>query len=532
MEYRYQLDPLPHQVEAVSKAYGRHAFAYLMDQGTGKTKCAYDEAFNLALLGSINLLVVVAPNDVHRAWIEEELPKHAIPEVPYVAAVWDNKRTRRKESEIAKLFDPGDHLRIFAVNVEAFQIGKPGQNRAFVLVRRLLRACRGMLVVDESQDIKTNKSQRTKTVIALGDYAPYRRILTGTPITQSPFDFYTQFKFLDPNILGFSTYGSFKNHYGTFIRRKSPHHKWNRWTGQKEDVYYDELISYKNIGELLEKVSEHCYRAEKRDCLKGLPSKVYMPPRRVAMSPAQKAMYKRLLETGVSQVRFEAYELQCLPRQCKSLEEELWQWCEGPDVPRVIADNALKVAGKLRQLCGGVVRDSEGNWHRTEDTPPKLRALLADIEHDGEPAIIWCIYREECALIADALRAQYGDEAVVVFNGAYDAEERALAKALFQDMNSPARFFVTTYAAARGHTLIKATASYYYSVHDSVEKRIQSEDRNHRVGAEGAVRDGQASVIYTDYVVVDTVDEKRYSQTMELVRSARQQTAALVRSIA
>src|SRR5690606_16305329 len=59
-----------------------------------------------------------------------------------------------------------------------------------------------MIICDESQRIKTPGAKQSKALHRLGKLAKYRLILTGTPVTQSPLDFFSQYKFLDPSILG------------------------------------------------------------------------------------------------------------------------------------------------------------------------------------------------------------------------------------------------------------------------------------------------------------------------------------------
>ena len=48
------------------------------------------------------------------------------------------------------------------------------------------------MAVDESTTIKTPTAKRTKAILNLGKLAKYRRILTGSPVTKSPLDLYTQ----------------------------------------------------------------------------------------------------------------------------------------------------------------------------------------------------------------------------------------------------------------------------------------------------------------------------------------------------
>ena len=57
------------------------------------------------------------------------------------------------------------------------------------------------MAIDESTTIKTPEAKRTKNIVMLGVHAKYKRILTGSPVTKSPLDLYTQCFFLDPFLL-------------------------------------------------------------------------------------------------------------------------------------------------------------------------------------------------------------------------------------------------------------------------------------------------------------------------------------------
>ena len=89
-----------------------------------------------------------------------------------------------------------------------------------------MRIHKTLIIVDESTVIKSPGAQRTKTVTALGRLGAYRLILTGTPVTNSPFDVYAPMEFL---ILNFwkCNFFIFKSKYGLFVRDR------NRATGAR-----------------------------------------------------------------------------------------------------------------------------------------------------------------------------------------------------------------------------------------------------------------------------------------------------------
>jgi SNF2 family DNA or RNA helicase len=93
---------------------------------------------------------------------------------------------------MTKVLDEEKKLAIFVMNIEALATAKGRQ-----FAERFVRRHQTMMVVDESTAIKNPKAKRTKACIELGQHARFRRILTGTPVTASPLDLYSQCQFLD-----------------------------------------------------------------------------------------------------------------------------------------------------------------------------------------------------------------------------------------------------------------------------------------------------------------------------------------------
>ena len=120
-----------------------------------------------------------------------------------------------------------DDLRILVMNVEAVST-----DRGTKFAKRFLDGGgRSIMVVDESTTIKNPGAQRTKNVIKVGTYAKYRRILTGEPVTRSPLDIYSQAQFLNPHLLGFSSYYTFRNRYAIMIDIKAGNRSFKKITG-------------------------------------------------------------------------------------------------------------------------------------------------------------------------------------------------------------------------------------------------------------------------------------------------------------
>lgn len=214
-DYIWKTDPYDHQREVFLRSRSLEEFALLMGMGTGKTKVSLDTAAYNYQHGTIDFLVVIAPNGVHRNWVSREIPAHLPEWTNYRAAVWASYMKKKENQAVEDLFDQEfTGLRIIALNIEAFKDSTTC--KAAKVVRKICNAYKVMMVIDESSKIKTPGAKRTKALINLGKHAVLRRILTGTPVTNSPLDIFSQFRFLGDS-LGFDNFYSFKHYFGKSV---------------------------------------------------------------------------------------------------------------------------------------------------------------------------------------------------------------------------------------------------------------------------------------------------------------------------
>ena len=113
-----------------------------------------------------------------------------------------------KPKDYYKLNESKD-LRIFLINVEALSTKRGLEGCVDYLSKNKLN----FVALDESTTIKNRSAKRTKNILGLRNCRHIRRILTGSPITKSPLDLFTQCQFLSPELLGFSSYLAFRNRY-------------------------------------------------------------------------------------------------------------------------------------------------------------------------------------------------------------------------------------------------------------------------------------------------------------------------------
>ncbi len=469
----FKTTPYSHQLESYNLSKDKKAFALLMEQGTGKTKVALDKTAYLYGQGLINGLLVFAPNGVHRNWVINEIPAH-LPDYCNATSAWyASSMTKAEAIAFEKLFEPGHNLRVLTMNYEALTSDK-GRKAA----ERFLRTFKVHVVADESHKIKNPGAQRTKHILKLRKLAAYATISTGTPVTQSPLDTFTQFMFLDEHILPTTSYYVFKARYAVLLDDSSPvlRHIKQRTSGRgnPQIVATDRegRPLYKNLDELQRLIQPYSFRCLKADCL-DLPDKVYSR-RYFELTPEQKSLYKQIkddlrIEFGNGQ--FEAM-------------------------------SKLTAVLRLQQIASGILPlpDGELPIFETPDKNPRIKALLDIAEECAGKMIVWARFRMDIASIVKALEAAYPNS-VVEYHGGVDHDSRAKAVKSFQD-DPEVRFFVgTQQAGGTGLTLTAASTVVYYSNDFSLENRLQSEDRAHRIGQKN-------TVTYYDLEAVNTVDRR------------------------
>lgn len=457
-DFSFKTQPYPHQLEIWEKSRDLKGYALWLDMGTGKSKITIDTAAWLYHRGEIDCLIVIAPNGVHSAWGIDELPTHMPDWADYRAFTWysSKKGTKKFKAEFEEAVKH-EGLFVFVQSYSAVMTDAGAQALKKVLTKR-----RCLYVLDESARIKTPGSKRTKRILASSKHAEYRRVLTGTPVDNTPFDAYTQVKFIAPQVwadMGIPNHGAFKQRYGIWERRT------NYGTGRQ----FDSLVRYQKLDELRDVVASVGSRLLKTDVLE-LPDKVFQ---------------KHYVELDGPQRR--AY---------KELEKNFMTWLDG-EGSMATADLMLVRMTRLFQLSSGFITDDDDNVVPVGKNV-RLNALKELVEDSTESTIIFARWSWEI----DQIRDWLGDERAVYYDGRTSDDDRIEAKHRFQTEGS-AQFFVGKVSAAGlGLTLHRAKRVIFFSNTWSLGDRLQAEDRAHRAG----MPDG--SVTYIDLVAQDTLDEK------------------------
>jgi len=258
MRYHFKHQPYEHQLTALEKSWNKDDYALFCEMGTGKSKILIDNFSMLYDRGDIDAVLVVAPKGVYKNWQKKEIPEHLPEHIVADIIIWSPNHTKKQLEHLQMAFADDDNLKILVMNVEAFSTDKGTEfAKKFVATKKCFMA------VDESTTIKNRTAKRTKNIVKVGGYAQYRRIATGSPITKSPMDLYSQCDFLNPHLLGFGSYFTFQARYCKMWRRSVGSHSFNQ------------VVGYQNLDELTNKLDSFAYRILKKDCL-DLPDKIYI----------------------------------------------------------------------------------------------------------------------------------------------------------------------------------------------------------------------------------------------------------------
>ena len=453
MVYKFRTKPYAHQLVALSKSWNKKEYGYFMEMGTGKSKVLVDNMSMLYDKGKIDGALIVAPKGVYTNWLSQEIPAHLVRHIKPKMVLWTATTSKAKDKEYQQLFKPDLDLHILIMNVEAFST-KKGVEFAY----KFLRSHKTLMAIDESTTIKNPTAKRTKSILMLGRHAKYRRILTGSPVTKSPLDLYSQCAFLNENLLDHSSYYSFRNRYARMVDRN--------FGGRRVQI----VASYQRLDELEDILKAFSYRVQKVDCL-DLPKKIYMN-RVVELTKDQKEAYATMKSAALALLKGKMST----------------------------APHVLTQLMRLHQITCGHLKSDDGKI--TNFKHNRIEELIDVIDEMEGKVIIWANYVHDIKEITAALEDEYGEGCVVQYYGEVSSEDRQTAIKEFQDPNSNVKYFIgNTQTGGYGITLTAASNVIYYSNSYDLEKRLQSEDRAHRIGQ-------HKPVTYVDLIAEKTVDEK------------------------
>lgn len=498
-----------HQQLALDKYNHSKEIPLFMDPGLGKTLTSLSIAFEKYKRGEIDALLVIAPNGVHKQWATEEIPKWS--EDIDTTVQWKKNK---------KLFFVEGKLNIVCTNIEQFST-----KTRYLDYVEWANAHKTMIILDEATRIKNPKAIRTqrllyefnkvvkrgKTILSSEPKTVARAILTGTPVTNGPFDVWSMFEFLRPGYFGCNWY-AFQNKYGMFysilvnnrtIRILINEDAWQNIkdcdTFEQANVMYGVNLTtydtiknqesyqgpYRHLDQLKQKMLETALIVKVEECL-DMPERVYNR-KLLDMSPEQARVYRELEKYYISQYKDEKVE----------------------------AKAKLTVYIRLQQIASGFISSEQLPLEDQEDPPPnkitwfedlpKIDQLLNDIEEIiGIPempsgqCIIVCHFSAEAERLYNTLTHE-GYKCCLQTGWKKVGSIDGFKKGNFNIMIANIRVISMGFnLQALCHHMI------FYSNTFSLEDRIQVEARIYRSGQ-------KKSCIYIDYIMKDSIDMKVYA---------------------
>lgn len=450
--YPYRNKPYQHQEAFLSRFWKTANVGLFADMGTGKSFMVINNFSMLYDQGFINAVLVIAPKGVYRNWTGIEIPKHLPAHIVYRTATWSPSPRKAEAQALDELFDVTEDLKILVMNIEALSTDK-----GFKFAQRFCMYHNTFAAVDESTTIKTPSAKRAKNAVKVGKYCKFRRIMTGSPVTKNPLDLFQQCLFLSEDCLGHDSFYTFQARYAVLVERHMPSHT------------FKQVVSYRHLDELKQKLDRFSYRVTKAQCL-DLPDKVYVR-REVELTDEQGQAYMDMKKMALS-----------------LFEDGM-----------MTTTNALTQLMRLHQIVCGHAKLDDGQVKSLPNN--RLKELMNILEEVDGKAIIWATYRLDIEAIRLELQKTYGMDSVGTYYGDTDDAERSRVVNEFQNPDSPLRFFVgNPSTGGYGLTLTAAHVVIYYSNSFDLEKRLQSEDRAHRIGQTN-------KVTYIDLIAPKTVDE-------------------------
>jgi hypothetical protein len=508
MLYVPKTEQFSHQKRVLDETWDREGYALWWEQGTGKSKGLIDNAGALYAEHAIDGLLAIAPNLLHRNFCVREVPKHMPDDIlgQTKVLVWDQARKSTKMFKNAAaefLAHPG--LKILGMSYDGLMTE---EGRA--LVWEFLKDGTGkrkLGALDESGRIANMSAQRTVRTLKMAPYIGFRRIMTGTPIANAPWDAFAQVKFVDDDFWrghGLDSPEAMKAAFGEWEKtaRRVPLGMANR---EKSLQYYyrnnnipeclqthfvkkdgfalqfipkletdiDGRPRYKNLEKLRDILAPIRSRVLKSEVL-DLPPKVYSRLE-FDMSPKQRALYDQMRDQGFAIME---------GGQCS-------------------ANMALTILLRLQQIaCGYLVTDLEEGQEDPKVLPidpnPRLELLAEAVSGITHPGIIWARFTPDIDAIC--ARLQKMGLTVARYDGGISDEECFQNEERFH--RGEAQWFVSNQAkGGEGLTLVEARSMFYYSNSFKLRERLQSEDRPHRYGQ-------THSVGVTDLFARGTMEER------------------------
>lgn len=525
-----------HQITARKRYRHEPAAAIFWQPGCGKSCISLAMAVDCYVAKEIDVLLIVAPNRIHTQWAVEQVPlwcgNTLYPN--HIARIKDNEGNITECAEktgtrynvfvqhkkTKKSLEYRENmLNVLCTNIETFSTVEYYQK--FV---EYCNSHKTMIVVDEATVIKNPDSKRTERLLyAFNDVVRRGRqiiksepktvkrvILTGTPVTESPFDLWAMFEFLYHNYFNCNFY-AFKMRHGMFQTIEVEGRRINvllneeAWRAikkmnyqqaaalfgvtlrtydiiQQQEQYQGPYIGLEQLKQQIDKVASFV----KIEDIADMPERLYNK-KLIDMPSENMKVYNDMQDRFVAYYKDKTVDA----KSKVTVKLRLQQIASGfvtsfVNLPEDATDEEV-----IAFLADPPPR--EVTWF---DKKPKVDQLIADLEELGhaEKAVVLTHFTAEAAMLFDVLtekgfsvNMQTGWKKVGTIESFKEGREKIMV--------------ANTRVVSKGFNFqANCNHLYYYSNTFSLEDRQQSEARIYRLGQ-------SKTCVYTDYCMKGTVDE-------------------------
>lgn len=544
----FRVKPYPHQIEAIEYMVTYDRLALLLEQGLGKTYISLMALQLLKAAGKPYKALVICPKIVFNSWIRETGKYTDLKVLPYIGNSAARKQCRErilqeKPDIVLSTFDmlidrdakkgPSDQAYIDAWEGMSEQgraayisrIEKRGADtglmdilrkgttpecvaalkelpmefRPMSLINEAQSALSNIgffrslefdcLVVDEASRCLNHESARSQHIEELAQKASRVTLLSGTLCVGRPTDLFQPMRILDHTILNMN-WTEFKRQYCVMSTRNK-----------------HAIVGYKNLDHLKIRTDPFILAKNRAECI-SLPDRI-ITQREYSPGTDVQRLYDAIAMGDVVSYKGHHIHVELPVVKIIKCMQVLGGFINVNDITSEVCSRCPEIMKCIAaginpgsKLC--VNEEATGMEVITYSlgTPPKLELLMEDLEDSkDEKVIVWAWYRNELTDIENALKKH---KIKYIKAGDKDCDYR------FE--NDPSiRVFLGQTAQGIGITLNSATCTIYYSHGTALEPRLQSMDRNHRIGQ-------TKSVIVKDYVCPHTIE----SSVVELLEHKKE----------
>lgn len=539
MEKDFRIAPYAHQREAIEHMLHFKRLALLLEQGLGKTYISLMATDCFRRMGIPHKSLVICPNIVFPCWLNDAAKFTNLRFLPYKGDPFEREKQRKRfETEdwdcALTTFDmlldkPRTSMAVYQglweemgahrqkeyanlwlkhglVDNKQFALlvtpkktkswpQKCGEIMAslphsFLPLKEYLEAVKGSsnigflkelpfsnLIVDEASRCLDHQSQRSMAVDALAKKADRVYLLSGTLCVGRPTDMFMPMNILGHDILGMD--------WTKFVK------SFCRTARSNSHI----ITGYKNLPALKLRIDPHVLAKTRIECL-DLPKRVFTR-RYYELSKEMRKLYNQIAENDLIKVGENTIATPSpLIKIAKCLQvlngfiyyNETGELCNDCDHLLECIEKGIRQGGKGCKVPDAPKAQRE-TWRLK--TNPKLELLLEDLRDSAlEKTIIWAWHQEDLLAIRELLikeKIRFITADVENSAGQFEA-------------NDNIRVFLGQTSQGIGITLNSATCTIYYSHGAALEPRLQSMDRNYRIGQ-------TRPVVVKDYLSKGTVEE-------------------------